>query len=194
MSIGDFSNPTFSNGDVLNASTMQNITDKLDELDKYGFSKYYIKPSDESVNNTTTFQADNYIDTQLPLKAAKYEIELVAFISGVDAGNFKSKWILSGGASAVSPLRLCVGPTPQAGYLTYQTLVQIGTVSIATSNNYGTDGTYVGCIIEKFIIATTSAESYIQWQWAQDTATVGNTTVKAGSYMKVTEVFEGTPV
>lgn len=187
MAFGDFTNPTWVNGNVFSANNLQPITNKVNELDKYAIPKYKKKVADEIVNNSTAWNDDNDLNITFPARAAVYEIELVAFVEGPDVANFKSTWVTGGGTSSLTS-RNCYGATPTNGDATYSVKIQNIGSGISSVQNYGTDGTYATSIIERFLVSTTASTSTLKWQWAQNTATASNTTVKASTYMKITEM------
>jgi len=150
-------------------------------------AKYIIKSASQVKNNSTSFSDDTHLFIVFPNRASVYDIELVAFVTGPDAANFKSTWVGSGGLTA-SSYRNCLGATANASFSIYDTQMQNRAEALSGIVDYGTNPPYVTCIREKFLVSTTSAMSKLQWQWAQNTATASDTTVLISSYIIAQEI------
>jgi len=156
-------------------------------LNPIQITKYIKKVADQYVNNSTAFVNDTELKITFPNRASVYDIELIAFASGDNAANIKSTWVVGGGTTQIT-YRNCIGATAASSFAVYDTQMQNRADNLNAVIDYGTDGTYITCIREKFIVSTTSSLSTLQWKWAQNSAVASNTTVYAFSYILAQEI------
>jgi len=126
-----------------------------------------IKPSDETLNNSNTFQNDD--DFQFAVSSGdQWEIRTILIIDNPDASaDFKMQWAISGGSLTE--------------YTTIQAEIQ--STAFHTSGdgtiNYGGSVTDKVAIVDSIIFVGTGGT--LALQWAQGTAFAGNTVVNANS-------------
>jgi hypothetical protein len=140
--------------------------------------RYAYKTSDETVNNSSTLQDDDFMALTVAA-STKYEMRLYVIYNSGTTPDFKLGWTLPTGATntyrydyfdtGASPQKLYSSTVPTTGLAFGGIAADIyvlftGTVSIST-----TAGT-------------------MQVQWAQNTPTVANTTVRAGSFLKLQKI------
>lgn len=187
MPIGDWVLKTWQNGiDVTNATNMNRIDTKINELDNA--IQVIIKDTNESVNNSTTLQNDNALVASLEANGI-FEVECLLLVNGPTSADMKTAWTTTGGAAILSG-RFCIGAsasnTGNNQAVNYMSLP--GQTALSDQSAYcAGDATNKTIIYEKFIMQTTTAGT-LQLQWAQIGAVATNTTVYAGSYMKITKL------
>lgn len=141
-----------------------------------------VRTGSQSVNNSTTFVSDNTL--VLPLAAnATYHVSLMVVVSGPQAADWKQQWSAPSGAAGT---RFTHGPSTGATSVRANN-VNFRSAPLTTSLSYNTDGSEPSAIREE-IWLTTSSSGNLTLTWAQLTATVGNTTVQAGSWMSAQRV------
>lgn len=139
------------------------------------------------INNSTTATADT--ELIVPVEAnAMYEIEMVlAFFTTVNC-DVRTDWDVPAGASG---LKHCMGATSTAADFTSRdsTNVRIG------SHGHGTDVTYqldtsgnTQWCLEKGIVTIGATSGNITLRWAQGTATVGDLSRSATSFIRYKRV------
>lgn len=132
------------------------------------------KTSPETVNNNSAFQNDN--DLFVPVDANAYytgEIWL-SFTSSAAAG-FKLDFTAPVGTTLEASGFLVV----VSGSVTYAATSALGSVTGIVST--GAAVPYLG----KFTLVTGANSGTLQFRWAQHVATVSNTTVNTGSYLRL---------
>lgn len=137
------------------------------------------KTADESVNNSAVLQNDDHL--LFPVEASElWQFDLLLDIVGVSAtADLQLAWALPAGA------------TVKWGLESAQGGVAVAAAPTALSTGTITAGLLNGEIILKasgFITVSTTV-GVAQLQWAQNTATVENVTVKRGSVLKLLRVI-----
>jgi hypothetical protein len=148
-----------------------------------GISDYVVKPTNESLSSSTTFQADN--DLVLALAAGTYEVEVFLIVTGPAAADIKTAWTVPSGATGS---RLCIGPTSVAASFTGQaeTQARMSAHGWGTSVSYSIDTAAVA-IVERGPLVVTTAGT-LTLTWAQVTTNATATVVGTNSYLKVTRI------
>ncbi len=137
--------------------------------------KRVFKSSDETVNNSAVLQNDNHL--LFAVKALEtWAIKLyLRFTSATATPAIKFGWALPAGAT------LSWGPLLEGNATSETELTAASTEGIATSSANKI------CVYEG-VVSVGAAAGNVQFQWAQNTATVENTTVKANSYVIATQL------
>ena len=139
-----------------------------------------VKTADESVNNTTTFQADD--DLTFTLKPSlHYAMEglLLGFDSTVGA-NIKIGWTASTLALYWQAVHIAIGDS-------VPTITTRMNDSETISSDLSIGGT-TQLIRIHGVIVTTPGSPTLTLRWAQNAAVVGQTYLQAGSYIRLTEL------
>lgn len=129
-----------------------------------------IKGSDETVNNSATFQDDD--DFQFTVSdGEQWHIRCLLLLDSPDAtADFKFRFNVSGGSITVP---------------TYSIYADNGVSGFATSTdgtvNHSTTGTDLPCILEALVFVTTGGT--LALQWAQNSAFAGNSVVAQDSVL-----------
>lgn len=130
--------------------------------------------------------------TGMTLGAGTWLIEGVFFATGNASGDIKIQWAFSGTTTAAYR----GGNGPSAGATSVLTGATAGDRNAGASDTgttitagaiYATDGTNTTMIIEKGVLVVTVSGTF-KIQWAQGTSNGSATTLKAGSYVKATQV------
>lgn len=153
-------------GAKLRASTLSALISEVRPLTS-------IKSADETVNNSATLQNDD----QLFLSVAAntfYELNLRLIMNSNATANFKLQFTAPAGA----------------GFSSHSIE---GNAATALTGPGGAGGTYTGVAADKIVIvggqfSTAGTAGTLQLQWAQNTANVSNTIVKANSYMTLRQI------
>jgi len=137
-----------------------------------------VKSANESVSSSTVDQADN--ELTLPVAAnAIYHVSCAFIVSGPTGGDWKYTWAFPAGATGQQ-----FGHGPAVAVTTVRaTEIHARSSPIATSLGYGTDGSENSAIREELFISTSTTAGNLTLTWAQQVATVGATTVLAGSWI-----------
>lgn len=137
------------------------------------------KTADENVNNSAALQDDDALKFTMAA-STKYAFRLKVWFDTVANADFKYRH--TGPAAAVVRItRAAVAPTETAfEHLAVDVDYSAADHTILTILGIGTNG---GWIELEGIIHNTTAGDFV-FRWAQNTATVGNTTVRAGSYLE----------
>jgi len=187
MAIGDYSKPTFSPGETLTAAKMQAIVNKVDEIDKHLDKSYIKKAADEVVNNSTTMQDDNHFNISFgAAETGIYEIALVGHLLGNASAGFKSKWVVSGGVSALTS-KAVLGMSEIAASDPRGCSMNNRSLAIVSDSIVSTNSSYEQCYREWFLITVASAGT-IKFQWAQNAAHASDLTLYAQSYLRLTKL------
>lgn len=123
--------------------------------------------ADETENSNTTLV--NHTALKIALKASKsYSGYLLIFVKSHATADLKYKCTIPSGATSVA----CTA--------TLGTTTPLGTAVITTQHDVATDDT-TQCIFLPIYIKTSTTAGDIQFQFAQLTSDVNNTTILAGS-------------
>lgn len=135
------------------------------------------KTGPEAINNSSTLQEDN--DLLVAVAAnARYRGEIwISFTSAALAG-FKLDFTAPAGATMEASGFLVV----VSGTTTFAATSTLGAVGGIVSN--GSAAPYLG----KFTLVTGANAGVLQLRWAQNAAHASNTTVNAGSYLKLDRI------
>jgi len=130
--------------------------------------------------------------TGITLGVGTWDISCVFFATGNAAGDIKIAWAFSG--TTTSAYR--GGQGPSAGATSVLTGATAGDRNAGASDTgttitagaiYATDGTNTTMILERGVLVVTVSGTF-KIQWAQGTSNGAATTLKAGSYVKATQV------
>ncbi len=131
------------------------------------------KAADETVNNSDTLQDDD--ELKFDAKAnTKYNITIFLFLNSSGVADFKYDFSIPAGASG----DMQTGNWSSSGS---NDATDIGTPIVVAT----TAVVRVTCILARMEIAATAGE--VAFQWAQNTAEVSNTIVKAGTCLSMVE-------
>lgn len=137
-----------------------------------------VKTSNQSVNNTTTKVSDTALT--LPLAAsATYHVSMIVIASGPAGADWAQTWSFPTGTTGMQFIH---GPELPVTSVR-STNIQARSASLATNLSYGTDGSENSAIREELFITTSATAGNLTLTWAQQVATVGSTTVLAGSWI-----------
>ena len=149
----------------------------------------YFKGASTTRNNTSTF-ADDPDLSNIHLDPGFYSVVMVIFTTNATAtAKFKTKWVFTG--SWTSPLRALQGPgsTNTSTDPTAITPVNLSGADAAATALYEYGASAAWPVIEERAdrVEILGAGN-LSLQWAQNVATVANTIVQPGSYVKITQV------
>jgi hypothetical protein len=161
------------------------------------YPRLVLKQIDESVTSSTTLQDDNEFDFTLERNGV-YEIEAVLYVtSSSTTPDFKCLWVLGGGSSwkigNMSSIRAGIGQgtgstSSQGSDDINMSALGMGTYP-TTAFEYGVQSaTWSTAIIEKHIVHVSNITGTCKLQWAQNTSNGSATTLKGGSYVKITKL------
>lgn len=140
---------------------------------------FVYKPSDQSVNNTVALVNDTALTFASLPAGATYELTSLLIGTSATSGtpNIKLGWSSSGSTLAWSPNAQSTLMTTDSDGGTRSIFSNIGTTrSWGVLNGLTTGARPFG------VLVTTTATS-LTLQWAQNTATAENTTIKTGSWL-----------
>lgn len=136
------------------------------------------KTADETVNNSSTYQDDDHL--KFPIGAnEKWYFELVVDLSAPSAtSDLKMNWTVPSGAS----FKWARGDQAAGG--------TVGSTPTAMVTAGLTQGSTNGEIVTQAVgwITNSTAPGTAQLQWAQNTQTNEDTTLKAGSFLRLTRI------
>lgn len=151
-----------------------------------GSSRYAVAETPDPRSNTAA-PADD-LELTLPLAAgARYEVEMWVYFQTAVNCDIRTDWQVPAGSTG---LKGALGATEASGDYTSRlnTRVRIGGHLHPSDVGYQLEtGAADQLCYERGVVTTTDAGD-ITFRWAQFTATVGNLTRDAGSYMKVTRI------
>jgi len=132
-----------------------------------------IKPTDETVNNDISLQPDN--DFLFPVEAGfTYYGYHFMFVISPSAADIRDRWTTP---SATTGRRLAAAAAGDSAR---------STTGITATFNHACNGTQQS-LFETFFLVIVN-DGNMQFQWGQQTATVGDTTINAGSALIVYRV------
>lgn len=137
------------------------------------------KTADQSVNNSVALINDTELAFATVAASATYEVTALLIGTSATSGtpNIKLGWASSGSTFTWSPNAQSTLMTTDSDGGTRSIFSNIG-----TTRSWGvTNGLTTGA--RPFGILTTNAATTFTLQWAQNTATAENTTIKAGSWV-----------
>lgn len=155
-----------------------------DPANKY--KDYVIKQSDETRNNTTTVSTDNELTITLPSNGI-YEIEARLFVDATsNTPDLKMSWYNSNVTQLT--YRNCLGHGTNTTSVYNSDFMHFHSRSMGTETTYGLVSSGWASIWEVWIVETGSSEGVITLEWAQNTATAEDITMKANSYLGYTRL------
>jgi hypothetical protein len=175
---------TKATGDVITATIWNNLLGASGSLqylyDNLPPAQYtwITKSADETVNNSSTLQNDDSF-TFTTTASTDYYVELDLYLTSATATpDLKFAWTMTGmtwdGWYANSPGATATYSFAAASAQTSGTAISITSGNIPTSSP----------LHMSFMIHSGSTGGTLNFQWAQNTATVENTTVKKNSLLK----------
>jgi hypothetical protein len=154
--------------------------------------RYVVKANATARNTTAAVAADSgtgQVLAGIPLEVGTYEIELVAlFTTAATAAGFQTRWAFSGTVNGTASYRACVGPADGGTVITANTLGNYVTVQLTgQSANYFRDtGAAYGAVREIAANVQVTVAGNLSLNWAQAVSNGSNTTLREGSYFKIT--------
>lgn len=158
-------------GAKLRASVLSSLVTEVRPID-------VLKGSDETVSNSSTLQNDDELLLSVAASTFYRFFIDITFQAGTTAD---FKWAITFPTGATATF---VG----AGWDTAQAFVPSGSGSYTSGSAITYGGNGIGSnrgIILRGTLSTGANAGTLQFQWAQNTPTVENTVVKAGSYMEI---------
>lgn len=141
-------------------------------------STYIKKTSTETVNNTNTLQSD---DVFLFTIAAgeSWLVEAFLFLNSGTTPDFKCAWTLANTTYFVTaPLNITAATGVTAG-----TSTASGTATAVQTT--ASDSLWVA----QFVVVSSTGAGTCNFQWAQNTMDASDTSIKAGSWMRFTQIL-----
>lgn len=150
--------------------------------------KIVIKKTDENVSSSATMQADDELYMYLPPnKIFEISSKIIADSSSATP-DIRVEYIVTGDYTQLTGRFAIAPPTNITDVLDSNTKYGYWS-GLNFDATHGIDGTGNESIIDEyFYISTGNSGCKVQMQWAQSTSNATATTVKAGSYLKATEV------
>lgn len=170
--------PSLAVGDLVTADLMQAMV-----------PKYYVKPSVESRNTTTTLADDSDLQG-IALAAGTYEIILLGFfhLSTTTTQKIKTQWAFSGTWNA--PVRHITGPGSAQTALTTdatETNLRASQTSVDATYDCSTS-TAFSCFREWTCNAVVTVAGNLSLQWAQAASSGNNTNLDPGTSFTVRRI------
>lgn len=139
--------------------------------------RYAYKTSDETVNNTSTLQSDDFLFLDVAA-STKYEFELFIVYNSGTTPDLKIGWTLPTGATNLYGYQFYDGTVWSAGGST-----SVPTAGVALAG-FGAD------LMARFqgSISISTTAGTMQVVWAQNTANASNTTIRAGAYLRLNKI------
>jgi hypothetical protein len=184
---------TVYGGDIIYAADHNAALDRLD-IAEWKAPRYYVKENATSRNTTTTSAADSgtgQVLAGISLEVGSYELEVIAFItvSTTDTQGFKCRFGFTGTANGTSCYVAWDGPASAAsGNITAVTATNfVATQATGQDANFLLDNqaayANVRGRVANFVV---SAPGNLSFDWAQTASSGNNTTLREGSYLKIT--------
>lgn len=154
--------------------------------------RYVVKANATGRNTTAAVAADSgtgQVLAGIPLEVGTYEIELVAlFTTAATAAGFQTRWAFSGTVNGTASYRACTGPADPATAITANSLANLVTVQLTgQSANYFRDaGAAYGAVREIAANVVVTVAGNLSLSWAQAVSNGSNTTLREGSYFRIT--------
>lgn len=170
--------PSLAVGDLVTADLLQSMV-----------PKYYVKPSPESRNTTTTLADDADLQS-IALAVGTYEIELLGFfhLTTTTTQKIKTQWAFSGTWNG--PVRHIVGPgSAQTAATTDATETNVRAQAVNTDATYDCSvSTAFSCFREWTCNAVVTVAGNLSLQWAQSASSGNNTTLDTGTTFRVRQI------
>lgn len=137
----------------------------------------------ETVTSSTTMQDDDELYFKFPPNCT-YEIITKFVVTGSSSGDFKCKWVATGGVYQLTT-RGCLGAGVGITSGTADTDCPMRDTShnLTTEVAYGCDASFGIFVQERFLIKTGTEGGKLQLQWAQNSSYSTGTTVSTNSYL-----------
>jgi hypothetical protein len=154
--------------------------------------RYVVKANATARTSTITLAADSgtgQVLAGIPLEVGTYEIELVAlFTTAATAAGFQTRWAFSGTVNGTSSYRACVGPADPATSIQANSLGNFVTVQLTgQSANYFRDSAAAyGSVREIAANVVVTVAGNLSLNWAQAVSNASATTLREGSYFRIT--------
>jgi hypothetical protein len=156
------------------------------DLDSWDKPKIVIKKYDQSTDTDVVLTADSELYAYLPPNSI-FEIELnCVYICDSATPDIRVSWGLSGNLEQVTK-RIVSGAGSAITNLYAAEEIRKYAADLSENNYYGGLNVF-GSFTEKFLVKTGVAGGKIEFEWAQMTSSGDSTTVKAGSYLKITKI------
>lgn len=150
--------------------------------ERYAKPTYIEKASDETVNNSNTYQDDNDFTSISLLANIKYEIECMFYVLANSTSKFKIKFVTDQNCD----FRYQVfSNTTTAGGIRWTQSTDLATISSTILS--GNPQMNVGNMHILGNILVGGSNASLKIQWAQETAEVFDTKILTGSWLKITK-------
>ena len=170
--------PSLAVGDLWTADLAQSMV-----------PKYYVKPSAESRNTTTTLADDTDL-ASIALAVGTYEIELLGFfhLTTTTTQKIKTQWAFSGTWNA--PVRHIIGPgSAQTAATTDATETNVRASQTSVDATYDCAvSTAFSCFREWTCNAVVTVAGNLSLKWAQSASSANNTTLDPGTTFRVRQI------
>lgn len=133
------------------------------------------KTADQTINNDSTVNNDTHLFVSFAANKV-YLMECFVFTTGNSTADIKYKWVTDDASGALSYQLL---PSDHWAGGRYDLTDVVASVPV-------TANVYTDAFLGRFTAGGTA--SILRLKWAQDVATVADTTVLAGSYIRLTQI------
>lgn len=166
---------------------IQNLADSVETalVAENAKTLYAIKGSNESLASNTTLQDDDELFLTLPVGI--WHVEVIIGYTGSTAGDIKVAWTWSG-TNVATAARVSIGPAVLTADVADTNVKVSGFYGIATAGAFGADPGGAANFIREDMVFNVTGSGVLQLQWAQNSSSVTNTTVQAGSRIFATRV------
>jgi hypothetical protein len=158
-------------------------------MDVWDKPRIIMKKSDESISADTTLSNDDQLYAYLPPNSF-FEIDFLLkyYTNASTTPDIKVDWLATGDIEAVTQ-RACFGYAVATATM-YSASFKYYAMDLTQEMPYGggEQADKYSFAKEKFIVKTGVNGGILQLRWAQNTSDANATTVKAGSYIKVTKL------
>lgn len=151
-----------------------------------GQTQWIIKPTDQSVISSTTPVSDTALTATVV--AGTYHVQFaISALSASATPDIATQWSTPA-VAAPAGLKMCIGPTSNSATFTNRADTNGHFQCSVTTTGVAYQIDTTGTAISEEAILTFSAGGTVVLQWAQNASTATNTTVTAGSWMKITRL------
>ena len=147
-----------------------------------GNQQIIVKTADETVNNSSTLQNDDHFSSISLSANTLYKIEIDIELTNTVGAGFKIGWTFSQALADTGWANFLYDDSASGGANYY------GGFSFASASIGLSDYENYGSKLTGYFKSNASNGGTLTITWAQDAATVGNTTMRIGSTLKLTKV------